>query len=83
MLNGKYIETERVENRDEEARELIFSAQAIIDVTRAADGGDVPAHETSTKRALEIAYEMLDKAAFMLCPGSLTAVSEPAEVGHE
>jgi hypothetical protein len=61
-----------IEERAEQIRDLVFEAQSIIDVSRAAIGSDTPAGEWGSQKALQIALGLLDDAAGQLEPGAIT-----------
>lgn len=61
-----------IEERAEETRELIFQAQAILNVAAAAARSEMPADEWSTQNTLKTAVRLLDDAAGRLEPGAIT-----------
>jgi hypothetical protein len=64
--------TAAIEKRAEETRHLVFKAQAIVLVSRAAIDSDVPAGEWALRKALEVASGLLETAAGQLEPGAIT-----------
>jgi hypothetical protein len=61
-----------IEQRAEEIREMVFQAQAIVDVSRAAVDSDTPADGWATRNALQIASKLLNTVAGELEPGAIT-----------
>jgi hypothetical protein len=61
-----------IEKRADEIRDMVFEAQSIIEVSRAAIGSEVPADNWSSRTALKIAIRLLDMAAGRLEPGAIT-----------
>lgn len=61
-----------IEERAEEIRELIFQAQAILNVAAAAARSEIPADPWSTQNTLKAAVRLLDDAAGRLEPGAIT-----------
>jgi hypothetical protein len=61
-----------IEARAEEIRELIFQAEAILNVAAAAARSEMPADEWSTQNTLKAAVRLLDDAAGRLEPGAIT-----------
>jgi hypothetical protein len=57
-----------LEARAQEIRELIFEAQAIVDVTAAASESDVRTRAHGIRSALDVVFNLLDKAAEKLEP---------------
>lgn len=73
---------EVIEKRAEEIRELIFQAQAIVHLAMRAAMADERNQDWSMKNALGCADGMLDQAAGMLEPDSITALSADREATH-
>jgi hypothetical protein len=61
-----------IEQRAEEIREMVFQAQSMVDVSRAAVDSDTPAGEYASRKVLEIASQLLNAVAGELEPGAIT-----------
>jgi hypothetical protein len=61
-----------IERRAEEIREMVFQAQSMVDVSRAAVDSDTPAGEYASRKVLEIASKLLNTVAGELEPGAIT-----------
>ena len=66
-----------IDERAFEIRELIFQAQAILNVVVAAERSERPADDWSTHNTLGTASKLLDNAAERLEPGVITEVASP------
>lgn len=67
-----------IETRDEQTRELIFRAQAIIQLAMRAAMSDEKDPDWTMKNALGTADGLLDEAATQLEPGAIDAEAEVA-----
>jgi hypothetical protein len=70
---------EVIETRAETVRELIFQAQAIVELAMRAAMANESNPDWVMKNALGSANGMLDEAATLLEPGAITTHDEPKE----
>lgn len=66
-----------IEARAEAIRELLFQAQAIVNVAAAAAKSYVPADDWSTRNTLKAVSKLLDDATGLLEPGVITGRYQP------